>query len=383
MNGLLKLLLILDFILPTFTYYTGISSTITPGFLIALIILCLRYKYASKNRIFLYTATICIALMFFVYSTGRILDIRSFSNAIFKPIIIYLCFAEYKIINWKKISKLIINLYTINCIISILERILRHNFLGDVYIGDGNYEFRSIGFYGHPLQCAIITLIVYSFILYSDIKNKLFYLIIGCITIFCYNGRTAILTLLLITALYFLHIIFSKNQSILNKFIVIALFTIAPTVILFLIMRMGLGGRFLTLDIETDGSIRTRLVLLDLFNLYSISDFLWGFKPKALAHTIEKVSTSENMVIENFWILYMLRFGIIFLSLLTLIFINIFRKISSKFNKYFFLSVLIPIIILCSTNNSIATGAPIFTYLFILFLGFPISNKYIKQRLSQ
>ena len=279
----------------------------------------------------------------------------------------------------KNIYKIILLYFIAECGVAISERIFSENFLiaaSETTFMDMSMShdegFRSASIHGHPLQGALMVSVIMGFIYIANIKirNKIALLILGCMALLSFNTRSSIcfwggmLTLLL------LQIIFSKKYTVTNKLSSFFLLSIAA-IGLWYLLQSGWGGRLLELSLFDEDSAQARIDVFQMFNFISFKQILWGISEKDIINIMSK---SGIGIIENYWISYILSFGLI----CTLIFATfVFLCLKPLFKNIATIKIIISVgsfLIISSTNNSMLSGVPALILLVLCVYSFPIKK---------
>lgn len=281
--------------------------------------------------------------------------------------------------------KWIIIIYLIECGLSIVERILRYNFLSwnseDAAMMSDFEEvsgFRSFGLWGHPLQNALITSTIMGFILMCNgYKPKVKYTLwaIGYAAILCFNTRSSMVGNIIFLALH-LVIEASKTRSFSKKLRVIALGIFGVALLALLITQTSLGGRLLEMGLYDEDSAAVRMNTWSIFDYYNLSDFLY---PDEVNREILLYRTGLYAT-ENFWIDWLLKYGLIIeVIYIALIAYNVFQY-GNGFKKKDFIFVNLVFWVIASTNNSLtANPIPLFLF-FAAFVVFCPTYQIIEKK---
>lgn len=277
------------------------------------------------------------------------------------------------------IFKIIILYFITECGLAITERITSTNFLVaaaettfmDTSMSDTE-GFRSASIHGHPLQGALMISVVMGFIYISEIKikTKIILLLLGCMALLSFNTRSSICFWGGMLSLLLLHIIFSNKYSTGNKLASFCLLSIA-SIGLWNLLQSGWGGRLLELSLFDEDSAQARIDVFLMFDFISVEQILWGITEKEL---ISIMSKSGIGIIENYWISYILSFGIIG----TIFFVVfVFRCLKPLFKNIPIIKIVISVgsfLLISSTNNSMVSGVPALILLVLCVYSFPIKR---------
>lgn len=264
--------------------------------------------------------------------------------------------------------------------IAIFERLTQHYMLPnlgiDNVLADDKYGFRSIALGGHPLANSCITTTIMTFILLSNIRNekKLLLWILGFISLLCFNSR---FSLVIAASIFFIFIIkeLTSSKTSLKWKVLYIIYVLIMTIAAVKLLSMGFGDRLTSLGLFDAGSAGVRIYIFSMFEGKSFSDFIWGI-PYSEVEQLQYESHTENLIIENCWILFLFRFGFIFLSIMIVAYIPLFKKFLSSYNLFSKCMIIIPWIIIISSSNSLATGGlAITTLLLLIYTYSPKQNK--------
>lgn len=326
-----------------------------------------RYKYAL--------ILIFITVSWFVIN--QIMGGAAHKNALLQSMTLpamYYVFYEYlKENKFEKdnIKKLLIFLFIFNALMAIYERLsltlyypydlIRSDF---DYALDDDQVFRSSAMLGHPLTNALIMSIMMTFILVSNfniiIKYGLYF--VGFFSLFCFNSRAAILLSAVIFILFMARPLLNKKATFRSRLLA---FILLVAIIVFgaHLIESGYGGRFEAQgEISEDNSALARLDVFDIIIQYGVSNFLWGLSGDEVDQIAMAVLGMTH--IENWFILSTMYNGLIITSIVTLLFVPIYRNAILPYNKYDSFLIFISTIVLGSTNNSFATGIPALSIFF-------------------
>ena len=312
-----------------------------------------------------------IFVLVFNKQTGRDIDFSMYINSLILPL--FLSFVLLGQVNEDtelsfKTRKLIIAFFVIECSLAIIERIIGYNLFPFVLQQDFQVEdslFRSSALYGHALSNALIVCIIWSFILFSNmqLEKKMKYVALGFLALLCFNTRFAIVASLLLFVVYICYYFKSvKNVKIKRRFI---LYIVSIGIVsIFIFFAFGWGGRLLEMGLYDISSASVRTDLFKIFNYFDISNFLFGI-PAEEVQFIKEYSGIGSLIIENYWLIYLFRFGLYFLIILTFLYILVFKRMLEGYNRFITISISFFFVLVSSSNNSLDTGDP---YIAIFFL---------------
>ncbi|OYX86481.1 MAG: hypothetical protein B7Y83_01155, partial [Flavobacteriales bacterium 32-34-25] len=233
------------------------------------------------------------------------------------------------------------------------------------------WSFRSSAILGHPLNNALCVSTIMGFILISQIRLnlKLFYLILGFISLLCFNARAAILTWILLASIYLINLIRSPNTK---KRVVKTLILFVITIIYLmynLIVEHGFGGRIVHNDIY-DGSAQSRVDVYSVFSYVSNFD-LWYGNPSNYIPLMKKLHAGG---IENSYIVLILNYGILMFLIIMLFYYYLIRRLIKHYTLYDNFIILTSFLVVGSANNALSGSIP-WGFLILCFHTFSISNE--------
>ena len=301
------------------------------------------------NKINNYFLLVISILSSFNLLSGRNVDMKMMMTGFVSPILIYQFFNSYKYDSYiLRAKKILITFYIIECGLAIFERIIGTNMF--VKVNAGYDGFRSYSLIGHPLQNALCVSIMMSFILFSDLKYKLELFFLGMVAILCFNTRSTMAFWCVASLIYLFYLIFTHNKQY-KKFAWYIVF--AGIVLAYLIIQYGFGNRLLEMGLYDESSASVRIRIFDIFNFYSLRDFILGLP----SYQIEKIlyrAGIDELIIENYWLMFILRFGIIFTVALFICILSFLNKMMDgrpPFEKWF---IILSFLLISSTNNSMS-----------------------------
>lgn len=309
-----------------------------------------------------------------------------FSNSILLPVLLSISltyFIAYKPTRTTTdIKTILLGFLILNSGLAIAERVLHTNFfpftlaLQDETVSieyESIAEFRSTALMGHPLSNALCTTVIMSFILISELPEKKKYALwlLGYVAILCFNARSSILAWGGFAGIYIMNRLWDRQYSVSKKIWLIALGAIGLLAILYLIFNTGIGGRLLSMELF-DNSGTSRLRIFEIFDYYSFGSFLFGgVSPETMYIMANTVGLGH---IENYWLIYIFRFGIIYTVILTILFYNLFKRYLTPYNKFQKIFVVLCFLLISSTNNSLAMGVPAISVFLLCAVAFGDSN---------
>lgn len=358
-------------------YYKFVNSDeiIEPAFFffsfsfLALLVNGIKIKY-YKNELRLILFLIFVAL--FNYFTGRDFLIKQFFPSIIFPVFFtILVFSLESKIRKEKIKSIVYFFLIVECSIAILEKFTQNCLFPTLNIDSGFNDwgegFRSFALMGHPLSNS--SFITYALLCItisekSILKKNILSLL--CITaLLAFNSR---FTIVIGTFLY----VFSVIKDLLYKKIkfkwyllyfvlFISLFIISEN-----LLSHGFGDRLINKGLN-DGSSQARVEILDLFTRISLDDLFLGLNNSYVIDIAER-TIREGFIIENCWAIFLLRYGIIFLSIGVILYSKIFIRYLKPYSKCQRFLIIFVFFLLTSSTNSLAAGANLYLTRFFLLL---------------
>lgn len=291
----------------------------------------------------------------------------------------------------KSIFNIFIIFYLVETLLALYETASGHTVFG--YLGKSEqleaFEaavFRSTALMGHPLYNALIVSLAMAFFLTSRLKNKykISLWLIGFASILCFNTRGSIaVNVLMFLVFVFKELFFNKKISGNKK---ITLIAVASCVFLFgayLIFVAGLGGRLFALDLQDDWSAQTRIDVWRIFNYVDIDTYIFGCSSDQILSLMHKANL---IAIENFWIDWLLRFGIIFFALYLWLFGRLFVRLFKNYKKFDYLYIVGSFLLVASVNCSLSSSfIAVFLFLVCCIIFTPqvftdiIPDKYLEK----
>ncbi len=214
---------------------------------------------------------------------------------------------------------------------AIVERIISTSFFPITF--DYDFEsFRSTALLGHPLNNALITsFLTLFFILISESTSKKFiYFSVGVLAIFAFGGRASLATVLVA----FPFILFSDLNSYsskiaINKFFsYLVIFILAFLFDFYIFSNTSFGERISNGFRFEDEGAEVRSRVFDLFEHFSFSQLLLGISQEEI---VRVMYLEQVEIIENFWIIWIFKYGIILTVILgfflLLFFLRLFKPL--------------------------------------------------------
>lgn len=257
-------------------------------------------------------------------------------------------------------------LILVNSLIAIVERLFSTNIF-PISTGYGEV-FRSTALLGHPLNNALITIVFLLYVISISIpyKKKLYYVFIFLAALLCYGARGSLFAAILSILLLFVLPIFSSNRNYfkqINKINVLFSLGLVTLLVLFLIFNSPLGERLMHVSLY-DSSAQVREESLKLIDFSNMSRYLTATSSSDMEMMSHRLDIG---IIENFFIIWTLKFGAIFTCLLLLVMYSWFylrMPIQSSLQGHITITILF---LASATNNSLATSTTTLTLFVVIF----------------
>jgi len=280
------------------------------------------------------------------------------------------------------VAQFLLIFYIAECSIAILEFALHEHLFGwadptyhkGIVTFDKTDAFRSVALMGSPLNNALIVTAMMLFYLFdpsSGMKRKMSLWILGLAAIFCFNARTAIVINILSMLLFVAKGILDNRSKRLRYIIVF----ITAGLAICIMYLCGMGTRLWeTGYIGTDESIGTRMKLFQYLLNKDWTDFLWGSSQLHIQHNMW--ASIKVKIIENFWVLYIFRFGIVASAYFTFFYLKLGRELFKYYSRLEKVAIPVFFIVLASINNSMASNfTPLAVFLLCAYAYNPIGEQ--------
>lgn len=327
-------------------------------------------------------AVIGIMLFVNIFIKGEY-QITNYVSAIILPVCLSCLLGTYsddEIIR-HKIQKIVLLFFYIECGLSILERILKVHFLG--YSGDDammlmeSFEFRSQSLWGHPLSNAGLMTYLLVFILQNDeftIKRKNILWGIGMLALLCFNSRMSIVCSVVLYVLITYKELFHSKHKITILFFMCLL----AAGFFYALFFTSLGGRLLNMGLYgSDSSSMARTEILGIFDFVDLNKYMFIGVPYSQIEMIQASAGLDYLIIENPWIIFIFRYGIIQTIAMVVFFIPIFKKWLMPYGKANAIIVSVFFLAIVSSSNSLAVGSTAISQLILFAYTF---KKHPKQQ---
>ncbi|WP_439584276.1 VpsF family polysaccharide biosynthesis protein [Dyadobacter bucti] len=330
-----------------------------------------RYNYHIGELKKYYGFTLCV-LIVLIYSLtfGSSKGNLFLFNVLFCPslIIFNFQFINYKTINikiWKQLMFVLQFFFYAECILAILEHVIHAKLFP---INETAILFRSNAFQGHPLNNSLF-LIFFSLFFYSYEKTFVKRMIIIGLTVGAlasFGVRSGLVTYSLGITLISLK--FMENGKFNFSMKNIATLVILVLSVVYIVFYTPLGARITSAGTFNDNSSSVRYGVYNMFNYISLQDIIWGV-PQETIDYLMYINGIE--IIENFWIIWIFKYGVVFTVYLGISFILFFyrmTKLAFPVKEYERLVMLCVFLLAASSNNSLAVNTTVICAITILCL---------------
>lgn len=285
---------------------------------------------------------------------------------------------------WYRLLTIFICFFICETFIASMERIVGSNIFGwqrleEGAIMDFSDGFRSSALHGHPLYNALIVSTSMAFILIShiNIKLKMALWVLGFFSILCFNTRSSIVGNGLLLVVFAIYTIWWRNDvPKRDKRFLFFMVVIILLVGAMMFITLGFGSRLLEMGLFDENSAMARIDVFNIFDYYSLEDFLWGMDYTQYEYAMYYAGIE---IVENFYIAYILRNGIVFFVVYILLYFWLIKRLYKGydcFTKWFTGGAFI---LIASTNNSLSTlGIALFLFLILIVMFNPMWTKYSK-----
>lgn len=347
--------------------YTKIFPSI---YFLALVILFYNSNFISlifsKNSLFFYLLSI-LAIIFYLYIYELTSAISFILNTLIIPFLFFAYLKMNKLVVQRSIPLFAVKLILINSVIAIFERLYNFN-LFPIKQTFGE-QFRATALLGHPLNNALITLAFILFVLVIDMMHiaKIIYLGILFLAMFCFGARGSLLAGFIgVIVFYIVPIFFSKNNyfSRINKLTTISIIIFFVGCFSYIFLFTPFGERFRETIKDDSGSSQVRLDTLNLIDFNNLSNFYWPISAQNTNSLTDKAGVD---IIENFIIIWIFKFGLIFTIILIYFLLRFLYSNSIIKNKFYTFLIFFIFFGAAATNNSLGSSTNALLFFVVLF----------------
>jgi len=307
-----------------------------------------------------------VIIFAYLYATKNLSSVSFIVDTLLCPVLIALNFSYYpEQLKWNT-RKWCVQLILLNSYVAIGERLFSVNlFPVTAHFGD---IFRSTALLGHPLNNALITLVVFIYVaaVAIPVKRKIYIMTVLFTALICFGARGALYVSILALLLLFIIPAFVSRSPYfkkINKANIILLVAGMLGMLVYLTLNTTLGERLVDASFY-DSSAEVRTQAFDVIDINEIGQYL-GAKSQDDIDTMSYYAEVE--IIENFFIIWILKFGLLITAVLLLLLYRLFYAripIRSGIKKHIMVLLLFAG---AATNNSLATNTQTLSIFVILF----------------
>ncbi|QRQ99465.1 VpsF family polysaccharide biosynthesis protein [Dyadobacter sandarakinus] len=301
---------------------------------------------ASKGNLFLFNVLVCPVLIIYNFQ-----------------------FINYKqhinVEVWTKIMSMFRFFFYAECLLAIAEHVVHFKLFP---INETAILFRSNAFQGHPLNNSLF-LIFFSWFFYSYENSFLKRMVIIGLTVGAlasFGVRSGLLAYCM--GITLLSLKFMERGKINFSFQNIAMLVILFVSVFYIVLYTPLGARIVSAGSFNDNSSGVRFNVYSMFLSISLEDIIWGTKQELIDYLMY-IRGIE--IIENFWIIWIFKYGVIFAAYLGISFILFtfqIARLAFPLKKYDRLVVVGCFLLAASSNNSLAVNTTVISAITILCL---------------
>ncbi len=264
----------------------------------------------------------------------------------------------------KLLLRIIAGLLIFNACIAVFEYLTRIHLI----LNADPQSFRSSALMAHPLNNALILLSCYPlFIREFNQKKQLLITFLCFLAMFAFGARAStVVFFLMLAGLFgtsFLKFLYGRIGIPKSIFLYLYFGSIlALPIMLLLIESTGIGSRiFQNLSIE-GASAQTRFDVYNIFYHLRLNEWLFGANGRLMEMLPEIIN---NGIIENFWIGWLLQFGLIGLLPIGVAFLYLFVRLMLIRDLYL-KAASVSFLLASYTNNSLSAKTPALLFFFTL-----------------
>lgn len=186
------------------------------------------------------------------------------------------------------------------------------------------------------------------------------------LALLCFNSRFSIvLSAVVYILLNYKNMIYSRHRI---KYVLCIGLTSA--VFLYMLFNTSFGGRLLDLGLYGDASSMARTEILDIFQVVDYREFMFVGIPYEDIIYIQAMAGLDYLIIENPWIIFIFRYGILQTFAMILFFIPLFHKWLIPYGKFNAWVICILFLSLVSSSNSLAVGSTAIAQVYLFAFAF-------------
>lgn len=193
------------------------------------------------------------------------------------------------------------------------------------------------------------------------------------LALLCFNSRFSIvLSAVVYILLNYKNMIYSRHRV---KYVLCI--GLISAVFLYMLFNTSFGGRLFDLGLYGDASSMARTEILDIFQAVDYREFMFVGIPYEDIIYIQAMAGLDYLIIENPWIIFIFRYGILQTFAMILFFIPLFHKWLTPYGKFNAWVICILFLSLVSSSNSLAVGSTAIAQVYLFAFAFKNQkNKY-------
>ncbi len=345
------------------------------SFLIYIFLINTKHSFYKKNSLEFTMIFVFVILVLYIIIRGASGSISYIPNTLITPIFFSILLKNISKDYKERVFRLLLLFFVINSLTAIIEMFFKFHLFNPLLWGEmAVEEYRSTAFHNHPLNNSLINSILMSFILTSKIKDQykfvLFFL--GVISLICFGTRSSLFIWLILFVIYLVNYftdfnsIKNKNNALFKRIYLPATIFVFSIAIYYLVFYTSFGNRILSVA-YFDSSAKVRYDIFKIFDSLTEADILWGVSKNKSAILMSYV---EVGIIENYWIGWILNFGLFFTFIVGFFLFKLIWKILNRYTKFEKLFIITVFIATSSANNSLATSTSALTLLVLCSYAF-------------
>ena len=368
-------------LLEKFGYVMGANATNTftklhpLAYLMTLLLAAnlLQFDYSVFRNIFLskparyYFLTI-VALLIYLVLTKTASNVAYIYDSLLMPILVAFYIRSLPADIGAKAPHYALVFILLNSLMAIVERLFTQNFFP---FEEGLFHdiFRSSALLGHPLNNALITFSFLMFVLLTDLNTikKWACLLILLTALICYGARGCLyVAVLSIVVLYIFPLFTSRKPYFVqsNKLGVVVILSFSVLILTYLVLFTSFGERLIDASFYDDSSAGARVEAFSLLEFDKPFSYMWARAQPRIDYLQD---IHDVHIIENFIIVWLLKYGLVFTTLITsgLFF---FLSLASGVRNWFYAFLMVGLFLMAAvTNNSLAVSTTSLTLFALIF----------------
>lgn len=363
-------------------YNIPFLSKLSPAFalyVVALILILNGKLFYKSFELCVFAYMLSLNLMTYLM-VGELYVHESLTSIVFPPLFLILLKGVEEKVSWDYLVNMVYIFLIVNSILAICEFVRGSIFFPTMPNGEKLYSFyfRSMALKGHPLSNSGITSSIMIFImLYCQSRiRKILMLMLGFAAILCFNSRFSLVISGVMFAIFVLHEIFIGKVKFRWRFFYV-FSVVAMTALTIYLFNAGWGSRLIENGLVGDDSSMVRIEIIKIFD-YGLTTFLTGKSSYEIDCLL--YGMGFRGIVENCWILFMLRYGVPAVALGLYLYYLLFKKTMCGMNFFEKFFVMTPWLVSISSSNSIAVGGMgICTQMLLIFI-FKRQSSFVENR---